>query len=339
MPTASGMALLGPWSQLGTFSNVTDLLTHFNVDRNVWTAFSDQVGDTGDDIRLVAALPRTGLVAGCHNAALLGTTALSPIQATQIGLVWRLAQRVMAYHAGVAETDFQDTDPWAESSTSTSVRTTTATPSVKEKVLKMAALIDQGDDSELLPPSTHEINRWTQNYVGLMGSFPDETEEPSANQLAALAKRVFQCDAAPYVDFGIWGPYERKLSRSNKCKVYIPLGDGSFLHKDLPGPPSYRAWLAAWRVFRTACLMLNVASLAALEAYGRHIERLVTQWPQCWGLVYAAEGTRINKEQAIVWIILILMLTCPISSYIPDLSLTLAQGSKMAIQTIAHVCT
>ena len=167
---------------------------------------------------------------------------------------------------------------------------------MKEKVLKMSTLIDQGDDSELLPPSTMEINQWAQNYMALMGPFPDESEEPSSSQLAALAKRVFQCDSAPYVDFGVWGPRERKLSRSNKCRIYTPLGDGSFLHKDFPGPPSYRAWLEAWQVFRTACLMLNVASLAALEAYGRHIERLTVQWPQCWGLIYAADdGARAEK--------------------------------------------
>ena len=35
------------------------------------------------------------------------------------------------------------------------------------------------------------------------------------------------------------------------------------------------------RVFRCACIMLGVVSIAALENYFRHIEKLVTQ---CWGL-------------------------------------------------------
>ena len=50
-----------------------------------------------------------------------------------------------------------------------------------------------------------------------------------------------------------------------------------------------RAGLAAWRVFKTACLVLNVALLAALEVYGRHIKKLVTQWPSARGLVYQAD--------------------------------------------------
>ena len=46
-------------------------------------------------------------------------------------------------------------------------------------------------------------------------------------------------------------------------------------------------------------MMLNICSIAALEAYARQIEKLVTQWPKCWGLVYladdAARAERLEK--------------------------------------------
>ena len=45
---------------------------------------------------------------------------------------------------------------------------------VKEKVLKMGTLIDQSDDSELLPPSAVEVNNWLQNYHTVMGAMPEE---------------------------------------------------------------------------------------------------------------------------------------------------------------------
>lgn len=35
--------------------------------------------------------------------------------------------------------------------------------------------------------------------------------------------------------------------------------------------------------------MLNICSLASMEAYSRQIEKLVTQWPRCWGLIYTAD--------------------------------------------------
>ena len=77
------------------------------------------------------------------------------------------------------------------------------TGSVKEKVLKMSSPIYQSDDSELLPPATSKINTWLQNYQSIMGAMPEEAEEPSPNQLAALAKRVFKDDAPTIL--GLWG--------------------------------------------------------------------------------------------------------------------------------------
>jgi len=52
----------------------------------------------------------------------------------------------------------------------------------------MNSLIDQQDESELLPPPATEVDKWYQNYIVAMGAQPDETEEPTSAQLAALHK-------------------------------------------------------------------------------------------------------------------------------------------------------
>ena len=291
------MALFPRWSELRTIGTVTDALNFFHVGDEVWQAFLHQVGDCREDLRLVAALSRPAVVAGAGVAVMPDGSGFTPLQATQVGLVWRLARRVMAFHGGVSEDAFVDVEVWLDNPTDSShdpTSPTSSTPaggggSVKEKVLKMSSLIDQSDDSELLPPSNAELNKWHQTYVAIMGSQPDEAEEPSPNQLAALHKRVFVNDHPPYCDFGVWLPFERKMTKTHRFRVYTPLGDGSFLQKDLPGPGSFQAWMSSWRVFRVACLMLNVATLSALENYARHIERLVTQWPAAWGLVAAAD--------------------------------------------------
>ena len=134
-----------------------------------------------------------------------------------------------------------------------------------------------------------DVDRWYQNYVMVMGSRPDEAEEPTSAQLAALHKRVYIENRAPYTDFSVWTPFERRMSRIQKCRTFTPLGDGSYLQKGLPGPASHSAWRASWNVFKVACLMLNMCSLASMEAYSRQIEKLVTQWPRCWGLIYTAD--------------------------------------------------
>ena len=64
----------------------------------------------------------------------------------------------------------------------------------------------------------------------------------------------------------------------------MPLGDGSFVMKELPGPQNLQQWLACWRVYKTACICLGIAALASLQLYEKVIEKLVLQWPKAWGL-------------------------------------------------------
>ena len=206
------MALFPAWGDLASFSRVTQALEFFQVEDDVWQAFVHQVGEVREDLRLLAALSRPAVLAGCSAAVLPDGSPLNALQATQVGLVWRLARRVMAQLGGIRESEFVDVEVWLDNppnSSETSTRTTLAsgstgaTNTVKEKVLKMSSLIDQADDSELLPPSNSELNKWHQNYVAIMGAQADESEEPSPNQLAALFKRVFVNDHPPYCDFGV----------------------------------------------------------------------------------------------------------------------------------------
>ena len=142
------------------------------------------------------------------------------------------------------ETEFKDVGPWRESEGASGdivrpepqARTSSG---VKERVLKMSSLIDQQDESELLPPDASEVDKWYQNFKVIMGAPPDEAEEPTASQLAALHKKVYVENRAPYCDFSVWTPFERRMSRIQKRRTFIPLGDGSYLQKDLPGPGTH----------------------------------------------------------------------------------------------------
>ena len=89
------------------------------------------------------------------------------------------------------EHQFVDVDPWGEpggpplepSGTAPAGQVSSAggglqTSTIKERVLKMSSILDCQDESELLPPSNDDVNRWTQSYVTMMGSLPDPSEEP-----------------------------------------------------------------------------------------------------------------------------------------------------------------
>ena len=293
MMAAAGGTLFPPWAQLTTITTVTDAVNWFGMDRVAWQLWVVQVGDTQDDLRLLAALPKSAVTGACGLAAQHG--AFTVLHATQVGLVWRLARMVMSQRSGLQPQEHVDVDPW-ESSTSTTgsggttTSSPTSTPGVKERVLKMATLVDQTDESELLPPTPMQVDSWLQAYINVMGAPPQEEEEPTGAQLAALNKKL-EAGLSPYVDFSVWTPFERRSSRAQKFRVYQPLGDGSYLLRELPGPANLQQWLLCWRVFKAAALMLGAISLAALQGYEKTIEKLTSQWANCWGLIARADDT------------------------------------------------
>jgi hypothetical protein len=143
----------------------------------------------------------------------------------------------------------------------------------------MSSLIDQADESELAPATRDQVDQWMSAYVTIMCSPPAEEEEPSEAQLAALHRKTFVFKKPPYADLAIFTPFGRKCSKAQKFRVYHPLGDGSHMMRELPGSQNFQQWLTSWRVYKAACLMLSIASLASLQIYEKAIERLVLHWP------------------------------------------------------------
>ena len=66
-------------------SSLTKIREFFQVPQELWTAFTQEAGNPGEDIRLLAALPGP-VVAGALTQASLGPDqALTAIQAVQVG--------------------------------------------------------------------------------------------------------------------------------------------------------------------------------------------------------------------------------------------------------------
>ena len=289
LPSATDLAGITTLRELLDFSGMPD---------GLWNAFIQQVGDPGDNVRLLAALPRAVIVQGAVQASSPGGLAFSAVQAAHVGLVWRTSRRLVHIWSGLPPGEFRDVDPWEAANLEQG--TTNAAGggqveegqkgnSMKERVLKMSSLIDQSDDSELAPATRDQVDGWMNAYVTIMGSPPVEEEEPSEAQLAALHRKTFILKGPPYADLAIFTPFGRKCLKAQKFRVYHPLGDGSYMMRELPGPQNFQQWMTSWRVYKAACLMLSIASLASLQVYEKTIERLVLQWPRCWGLVYQAE--------------------------------------------------
>ncbi len=155
--------------------------------------------------------------------------------------------------------------------------------------VKLSTYLDQSDDTEFDPASREVVQRWYDNWRAFAKGPPDPEEEPSAEQLSALHVRVYTQASTPYVDFAVWGPLNRRMARSLRFKSWIPQADGSFLAKEVPGPPTLMIWEASYRVFRCAAVMLGILSEAPLAAYASTISRLAAHWPTCWHLVATAD--------------------------------------------------
>ena len=280
-------------NELQGVTTVDDVLQVLDVDDPLWQGFTAQVGDPGHHVRILAALPRAVVIQGCVQGT-LPTGEKTAMQATHVGLVWRTCRKVVHLWAGLPEGDFTDIDPWANDPADKmkeiqQVASTQGATTVKERILKMATVVDQADDSELLLATRTELDKWANCYVAVMGAPPLEEEEPNEAQLSALHRRVNVLKQPPYADFGVWLPFARRTQKARKFRAFMPVGDGTYMVKEMPGPQNMIQWLSSWKVCKVALIMLDVASLASLQLYEKTVERLVMQWPKCWHLIVMAD--------------------------------------------------
>ena len=143
------------------------------------------------------------------------------------------------------------------------------------------------------------ITRAEGVYKSRLGILPPEAAMPSEEQLAAL-QFVLLNDMTPYVDFALWGPFNRRFIRRKTSLVsFTPdVTDGTWKasHK-LTGPASFEIWQTDWEVFRTAMIMLEGAEPERLDQYAKFIRSLHEKHTsRCWWLIYQAD-IRLRSER------------------------------------------
>ena len=236
------MSLLPSEDEVRDLGNIAEAARLLRLPPTLWEAFCEQVGNPGTDLRVLAALPAHVVVQGIGQAQLAGN-GLSAVEAAHVGLMWRVARFKMYLLKGGPIENFVDVDPWEPNSNGPAQGQVPApagkSNGLKEKVLKMSNLLDQTDDSELMPPDMLTVSAWNQRYLQLMGDMPNEEEEPTDAQMAALDKRVNQMGHAPYVDMGVWLPFGRRALKNQKLRTFFPVGDGTYMAKDFQDQPTF----------------------------------------------------------------------------------------------------
>jgi hypothetical protein len=166
--------------------------------------------------------------------------------------------------------------------------------SSSNKVVKLSQVIDQTAEDAVLMDAT-AIAAAYACYDARLGGAPPEDHEPTYEQLTAM-HHLNQQGLVPYTDFAVWGPHAVRIVRKLNWKGLLLSPSGELFRSEMNGPTSYEQWEACYMVFRTAAVMLDIATPAALDSYKDHVKQYAWRYTaDSWALLYQSDA-RASRE-------------------------------------------
>ena len=163
--------------------------------------------------------------------------------------------------------------------------------------IKFSSVIDQGDDSEIVPMENARMRRLLSAFKASNGDEdPQEDEEITKDQLTALDARV-QTGSAPYADFSVWRPFGDRLDRTMKFVAHVINAKGEWAKKEIAGPRNLAEWCRSWKLFRMGCRILNIVSEPRLTLYKDNFTKLCETYGERWWWVLAIADERMRRER------------------------------------------
>jgi hypothetical protein len=174
-----------------------------------------------------------------------------------------------------------------------------ASPVVLVKSIKLSNYVSQEMEGTTPLLNRQAITACEDAYKARLGILPLEGYMPSPEQLSAL-KHLLDNDIVPYVDFALWGPYNKRFLRRKAALVTftpdLDTGNWRESHK-LIGPTTFDIWFSNWCVYRTSMVMLDGAETERLDQYAQFIRALHEKYTaKCWWLIYQAD-VRLRSEK------------------------------------------
>ncbi len=179
---------------------LADVRNHVGLALAAFTALEGRLGGFQDAIANVALIPEDVYRAGAANAVVIVTAmvpaqvqvaavpavtrGITPVEAGQIGMMWRIAQRIFWTRSGNTWVSVQDYDvmgPLAQRNIAQGIvqgaQLQEAPPAGTK--FRMDTVVDQGDDSEFAAPTQAEQQSWDANYFTQAQAPPPEHETPT----------------------------------------------------------------------------------------------------------------------------------------------------------------
>ena len=161
---------------------------------------------------------------------------------------------------------------------------------------KLSNVVNQTSDIELVVLDSKDIATAYASYKAVFGTHPPPDQELTVEQLTAV-KALVEADAAPYVDFAVWGSHGNRLLRKLKLHGQQFASDGTLIPTEISGPPNHDMWLSSYLCLRTALISWQYVDLGRLDQYATMIGRYVSRYGTVsWLQIYQAD-VRMRSEQ------------------------------------------
>ena len=278
LPAMDG--LLPDRATLGTWTTLREAATWGGLEAGLVRAVARQLGDPELNALPVLAVIPIEVFEAALGSATRGDRSLHETEKAQ----WRLVLSAIRVKYGAPSLFASTVSHTPEIPASKGVAAGSSGTKLK---LKMSQIIDQGVDFEveMLPNTT--LQKMRSQYVISEGDNPLEKEEVTDAQLSCLFHKL-QSGQPPFVDMGVWGPHGDRIARAMRF-VSQQWRDGQWKAVELPGASSLDSWEKSWRIFRTAALMLQMATAASLDRYASQFRTRVLQHPDVWHLAAQAD--------------------------------------------------
>ena len=168
----------------------------------------------------------------------------------------------------------------------------------QQVLLKHSTYTNQASEGTFALKSPGELLKYRENYEKIYGAKINLKERPTDEQLCALLS-VLASGRAPFLDFAVFGPFDEHEAKLRKYtdQVFI---DGRLQTRLLHGPTSFEGWRKCWAVFRSAMVMLDAASLGALNSYEEGLKELAFMYESSWAVISQADLHMRSVQWAIV---------------------------------------
>ena len=126
----------------------------------------------------------------------------------------------------------------------------------KTRKIKAHSVIDPHDEGEIETATTEEMDEALLTCADRKGGLPLPAVEPTADQVGAMKTRVVVNQRDPYAGFSVLTPHGRRMAKLLRHRSWLKNNDGSWTPFEVPGPASFSAWEACWKVYAAILLML-----------------------------------------------------------------------------------